>query len=74
MTHWLLVVVFTMNGNYAGKAIQGPFPNQAACEQVQRMTKSVQGDPQVKSRCISDDVWQGRAIDPRPSLFNSAVE
>lgn len=69
MKFWLLIAVFTYNGEYAGKAIQGPFPDKSTCEIVHRMTTQVKGDPKVKSRCYSDDHMKGNSVDPGPLLF-----
>lgn len=74
MKFWLLIAVFSYNGDYAGKVLQGPFPDKATCEQVQRITHNVKGDPKVMSRCLSDDHIKGKSTDPGPSLFNSPKE
>lgn len=71
MKYWLLIALFTSNGQYAGKVIQGPFPDKVACEQVQRVTRAVAGDPAVRSRCYTDDHMKGRSIDPGPPLFDA---
>jgi len=68
MKYWLLIIVLQGNGDFAGKALQGPFVNKPACEAMQRITSNVSGDPKVIARCYTDDHMQGRTIDPGPQI------
>lgn len=71
MKFWLLIALFDYNGQFAGKAWQGPFPDQTACVRAQKATSLSAGEPakMLRTRCMSDDVKTGKKEDPGPFIL-----
>ena len=71
MKFWLLIALFDYNGEFVGKAWQGPYINQPACVQAQKMVKLSEGEPvkMLRTRCMSDDVKTGKKADQGPYIL-----
>lgn len=65
MKYWLIVFLFTPNGEYAGKEVY-PTVNKQACYQMagQVIRTYINSQYKVEFYCVTDDHYQGRKQDP----------